>query len=1082
VAATLVAAPPPQAHAASPDIAISQVYGGGGNSGAVYSNDFVELFNRGDEPVSLAGWSVQYGSSGGTTWLNRVDLPDAVVPPGGAFLIQLAAGANTGLPALPTPDTTGTINASATNGKFALVTTTTALTGACPDDPAIRDFVGYGSANCAEGTAAQVLTNATAAVRRDGGCTDTDDNASDFERLAPAPRNSATPAAPCDGGGDPGDPGVVIDCGAALRFVETYGGSATVEASHATRLVTGIAVTDITPAPVAGTIAVTDLDPATAPGETATATVTAGTDLAAGSYQVTVTASTDGDEPLTASCTLTVEVVPLLAIGEIQGAVGEGDDGFTHRSPFAPAGGNGAGPVEVAARGVVTQLTLQRSAAGGDQNGLFLQDTLAGADGDPLTSDGIFVFIGGFDTLRADFPGFYTPQVGDEIVVRGRINEFFSLTQFSNPFVVDVVRSGVDLDAETPAFEIDPPDDLADAGRYWERREGMRARVLAGSLAVGGRDVFASTFDGEVWLIRGDHPVAQRDDPYARRVFRDAHPLDNDPAQSFDDGNGYRFMIGSLGVKATAGDNTELIAPARTFDAVTNSPAGGVYFSFGKFGVMVEENLALANGADPSQNGPPQSFDLGEEYSIAIYNVENLYDFRDDPNDGCDFAGNAGCPGVTPPFDYVPASQDEYEAQLTRLAEQIRVDLHAPDVLLVQETEDQDICAPDYTTLELACHFDGRDDVSGTPDSLTELALEIERQGGPRYTAVLDRDGADDRGIVSAFMFRSDRVELVPADTGDPVLGSEPAVDHDGEPLASNSDVSNPKALNAELPERVECGAAPLNCDGGNVFSRAVQVGLFRLWRDGIGTSTFTDAYLTSNHFSSGPDARVEQRSEQAAYNAAIATALLDADPGARVVVGGDLNVFPRPDDPFSPGHPLHPSDQLAALYDAGLDNLYEHLVAEAPSAAYSYGFQGQAQTLDHLFTGARLTGELVEVRSAKINVDWPAAHDGYGRFGVSDHDPGVARFAAGPTIDRLADLVRYFADLGEIDEHVLGKLLDRLERAQAFADAGKTAASAAQLQAFANQVLGFTPQFVSPVAGEALAAEATVLHDHAGG
>ncbi len=54
------------AQAVSPDVVISQVYGGGGNSGAPYTNDFVELYNRGASAVSLAGWSIQYTSATGT--------------------------------------------------------------------------------------------------------------------------------------------------------------------------------------------------------------------------------------------------------------------------------------------------------------------------------------------------------------------------------------------------------------------------------------------------------------------------------------------------------------------------------------------------------------------------------------------------------------------------------------------------------------------------------------------------------------------------------------------------------------------------------------------------------------------------------------------------------------------------------------------------------------------------------------------------------------------------------------------------------------------------------------------------------
>ena len=133
----------------------------------------------------------------------------------------------------------------------------------------------------------------------------------------------------------------------------------------------------------------------------------------------------------------------------------------------------------------------------------------------------------------------------------------------------------------------------------------MRAQVPAGSLAIDGRDVFESTMDGEVWVVRGDSDIAQAADPYARRAFRDPHPLDNLPAL-FDDGNGYRIILGSLGIKATLGDKDALIAPARTFDTVTNAPSGGVYFSFSKYQIMIMQDLELTPGVDPSFNAPPQ--------------------------------------------------------------------------------------------------------------------------------------------------------------------------------------------------------------------------------------------------------------------------------------------------------------------------------------------------------------------------------------------------------------------------------------------------------------------------------------------
>ncbi len=66
LALLLAGLPVSTTQATSPDIVISQVYGGGGNSGAPLKNDFVELFNRGTTSVSLSGWSIQYASATGT--------------------------------------------------------------------------------------------------------------------------------------------------------------------------------------------------------------------------------------------------------------------------------------------------------------------------------------------------------------------------------------------------------------------------------------------------------------------------------------------------------------------------------------------------------------------------------------------------------------------------------------------------------------------------------------------------------------------------------------------------------------------------------------------------------------------------------------------------------------------------------------------------------------------------------------------------------------------------------------------------------------------------------------------------------
>ena len=190
----------PAAQSASPDIVVSQVYAGGGNSGATFTHDFVELFNRGAAAIDVGGWTIQYASASGTTW--QATALSGSIQPGRYYLVQLASAAAVGSP-LPTPDATGTTNLANAGGKVALVRDATLLTcgasaGSCSAIPQVADLIGWGSATDFEGAgAAAALANTTADIRAGSGCADTDDNAADFSDATPTPRNSATQAATC---------------------------------------------------------------------------------------------------------------------------------------------------------------------------------------------------------------------------------------------------------------------------------------------------------------------------------------------------------------------------------------------------------------------------------------------------------------------------------------------------------------------------------------------------------------------------------------------------------------------------------------------------------------------------------------------------------------------------------------------------------------------------------------------------------------------------------------------------------------------------------------------------------------------
>lgn len=199
----------------TPNLVISQVYGGGNNSGAPLRNDFVELYNRGATTIdfALTPYSIQYAGVGSNFGSGQTNLTTGTVAPAKYFLIQEGGGTTNGV-ALPTPDATGSIAMGNTSGKVALVIGTTALAAAtCPGDDLsqpfnpsnanLADFVGYGnsastSGHCYEGAGpAAAPSNTTADFRKAGGCVDTNEDGSDFFTASPNPRNSSSPAGTC---------------------------------------------------------------------------------------------------------------------------------------------------------------------------------------------------------------------------------------------------------------------------------------------------------------------------------------------------------------------------------------------------------------------------------------------------------------------------------------------------------------------------------------------------------------------------------------------------------------------------------------------------------------------------------------------------------------------------------------------------------------------------------------------------------------------------------------------------------------------------------------------------------------------
>jgi predicted extracellular nuclease len=310
-----------------------------------------------------------------------------------------------------------------------------------------------------------------------------------------------------------------------------------------------------------------------------------------------------------------------------------------------------------------------------------------------------------------------------------------------------------------------------------------------------------------------------------------------------------------------------------------------------------------------------------------------------------------------------------YRARILHIARQIVNDLHSPHVLMIQEVEDQDI----GQIVNGSMQYGEKNNADGELDALQDLVIQIVALGGPIYRVAAERSAADERGIICAYLYQTDRLRPLNPE-GHPFLGANPELPATREWFDEARKVANPKAFNAKY-----VGPPDNTAVLEGVFARAAQVFALEDLR------TEQVIWLLNNHFNSGPDRLVERRTQQAAINADLSKRILALYPEAVLIVGGDLNVFPRPDDPHNP-----PSDQLAPLYTAGLQNVVDRIFEKNPANAKSYIFQGEANILDHMFLSPEAHRRLQKAHYLPINSGEPEGVAALPVLRGSDHDPLV--------------------------------------------------------------------------------------------
>ncbi len=610
-------------------VVVSQVYGGGGNSGAPLTNDFIELFNRTAAAVNLTGWSVQYASANGSSW--QVTPLSGTIQPNSYYLVREAGGSN-GV-ALPPAEAAGGIAMSATSGKVALANTSSALSGTCPlTSASVADFVGYGAASCFEGHgAADTLSNTTAAVRLNGGDVDTDDNASDFFTGAPVPHNAS--GVPPAGAAD-ALPQSVPSGGSALLTVRVTPGSRPVN--------TEISVTaDLSS--IGGAASTVFVDDGTNGDVVAHDNVFSFTTLVTGTSGIRALPVQISDTvPRTGFTTLrlAVETTTATAIHDIQGPGSS--------SPFVNE--------FVTTRGLVTALKF---------NGVFVQVRDGETDADERTSEGLFVFTGAA-------PASYL-ATGQEVFVSGTVREFIPsqeptsppMTELGDPFFrVASMNQPLPQPVRLVAANTRP-----DGGvEQLERFEGMRvAADLVAIAPTQGTTIdevnARSTSTGVFYAVLQGIARPMREPGVEPGQFLPPDAPANIPRF---DGNPERLRVDS---DALAG------APAIDIVAgqVLSGATGALDFGFGTYTIDLDPPAVSGTPSVPTGNAAavPVPAPSAGEFTVGHYNLERFFDDADDPNIEDD-------PVLTPAA---------LEGRLAKASLAIRHVLRAPDILGVVEVE-----------------------------------------------------------------------------------------------------------------------------------------------------------------------------------------------------------------------------------------------------------------------------------------------------------------------------------------------------------------------------------------------------------
>jgi predicted extracellular nuclease len=666
--------------------------------------------------------------------------------------------------------------------------------------------------------------------------------------------------------------------------------------------------------------------------------------IAAGTKSVTISVDVNGDTTTEPNETFSI-VVTNAGGAVISNGTGTGtiNNDDVTLTPIHDIQGNGDSSPLVG-----QAVTTRGIVTGRKGNGFFLQSADADADADPATSEGVYVFTSSAPPADA--------AVGNLVQVAATVQEFSPSQDPLQPPLTELGFATVTLLSTgnalpTPvALSASFPDPEGGYDQL-ERVEGMR--VSAASLTVVGPTDGTTNEPDATGSSNGVFYATVTGLP---RPFRSAGIQAPDPAPS--------GSIPPIPRWDTSPETMEVDSDALGANkldlaagAIVTGVVGPMDYGFRRYTILPEATPTVAGTGEAVTAARLPSDD---EFTVASYNLERFFDTVNDPA--------IGEPVLT---------AAAFANRLNKASLGIRNELHMPDIVAVMEVEN-------LSTLQQLA-------------SKVNLDTIAAGQPYPQYAAYL-QEGNDVGGIDVGFLVKTayvyevaQRVHVVDVTQfGKDTTWIDPS---DGQPSLLND---RPPLLLRAIVNYVDGRSFPVSVFA--VHQRSLN---------GISDETVSGATTAGDRVR-------RKRQAQAEYLAGLVQARETADPSEHLVVAGDFNAFdfndgyvdpmgvvtglPTPDD-----QPVVPNDGVD-LVDPDLMNL--HYLPEA-NKRYSYVFDGQAQSLDHILVNQALGADLAsyDLDHARMNADFPETNrnDPDSPSRLSDHDPAIAYFAL-TTIER-ADL-----------------------------------------------------------------------------